>query len=296
VLAQGSAELERLGRLGWRPETLGPIVDGVRFVNDRVEVGYTEAGLRTLGLDGGEGYWFDHRAQEVIHALASVTRVTSVWDVGAGTGSMSTRLARAGNDVVAVEPLAEGAKAIARQGCGTVFCGSLEGLRLPSGCLRVVGLFDVIEHIRDPRPLMIEVHRVLEPGGIVALTVPALQALWSEADEVAGHYRRYDQKDLDAFMQACGFDRAMSRYLFASLVVPAAVSRAAPYRLGRRRRPDEATDAIARQLAPGRIIDRALRGVLRVERVAARRVRFPFGLTVMGLYRRDTTPIEEIRR
>jgi len=288
--------LERLGRLGWRPETLGPLVDGVRFVTDRIEVEYTEVGLRTLGLDGGKGYWFDHRAQEVIHALASVTRVTSVWDVGAGTGSMSTRLARAGKDVVAVEPLAEGAKAIARQGCGAVFCGSLEGIRLPSGCLRVVGLFDVIEHIRDPRPLMMEVHRVLEPGGIVALTVPALQALWSEADEVAGHYRRYGQKDLDAFMKTCGFDRAMSRYLFASLVVPAAMSRAAPYRLGRRRRADEATNAIARQLTPGRIIDRTMRGVLHVERIAARRVRLPFGLSVMGLYRRDTTAIEEIRR
>jgi 2-polyprenyl-3-methyl-5-hydroxy-6-metoxy-1,4-benzoquinol methylase len=288
--------LERLGRLGWRPETLGPLVNGVRFVNDRIDVEYTEAGLRTLGLDGGKGYWFDHRAEEVIHALASVTRVTSVWDVGAGTGSMSTRLARAGKDVVAVEPLAEGAKAIARQGCGAVFCGSLEGLGLPSGCLRVVGLFDVIEHIRDPRPLMIEVHRVLEPAGIVAVTVPALQALWSEADEVAGHYRRYGQKDLDAFMKACGFDRAMSQYLFASLVVPAAVSRAAPYRLGRRRRADQATSAIARQLAPGPIIDRAMRGVLHAERVAARRVRFPFGLSLMGIFRRDASSIEELGR
>lgn len=288
--------MERLGRLGWRPETLGPLVNGVRFVNDRIDVEYTEAGLRTLGLDGGKGYWFDHRAEEVIHALASVTRVTSVWDVGAGTGSMSTRLARAGKDVVAVEPLAEGAKAIARQGCGAVFCGSLEGLGLPSGCLRVVGLFDVIEHIRDPRPLMIEVHRVLEPAGIVAVTVPALQALWSEADEVAGHYRRYGQKDLDAFMKACGFDRAMSQYLFASLVVPAAVSRAAPYRLGRRRRADQATSAIARQLAPGPIIDRAMRGVLHAERVAARRVRFPFGLSLMGIFRRDASSIEELGR
>jgi SAM-dependent methyltransferase len=296
VLTKGSAELERLGRLGWRPETLGPLVDGVRFVNDRVDVEYTEVGLRTLGLDGGKGYWFDHRAEEVIQALASVTRMTSVWDVGAGTGSMSTRLARAGKDVVAVEPLAEGAKAIARQGCGAVFCGSLEQLGLPSGCLRVVGLFDVIEHIRDPRPLMMEVHRVLEPGGIVALTVPALQALWSEADEVAGHHRRYGQKDLDAFMKAYGFDRAMSRYLFASLVVPAAMSRAAPYRLGRRRRADEATSAIARQLAPGRIIDRAMRGVLHLERLAARRVRFPFGLSVMGIYRRDTTSIGKLGR
>ncbi len=296
MLTKDSAELERLGRLGWRPEVLGPLVDGVRFVNDRIEVEYTEVGLKTLGLDGGKGYWFDHRAQEVIHALASATREKSVWDVGAGTGSMSTRLARAGKDVVAVEPLAEGAKAIARQGCGAVFCGSLERLRLPTGSLRIVGLFDVIEHIRDPRILMMEVHRVLEPGGIVALTVPAMQALWSEADEVAGHYRRYGQKDLDAFMKACGFDRVMSRYLFASLFVPAVVSRAAPYRLGRRRRADEATNAIARQLTPGHIVDRAMRGVLQVERFAARRFRFPFGLSVMGIYRRDTTSIGGLRQ
>jgi SAM-dependent methyltransferase len=162
--------------------------------------------------------------------------------------------------------------------------------------LRVVGLFDVIEHMRDPRPLMMEVHRVLEPAGVIALTVPALQALWSEADEVAGHYRRYGQKDLDAFMKACGFDRAMSRYLFASLLVPAAVNRAAPYRLGRRHRAEDTMNAIARQLTPGRIIDRAMRGVLHAERLAARWVRLPFGLSVMGMYRRGTTSIGDLGR
>src|SRR3954451_18439721 len=86
-----SSELERLARLGWRPEMLGPFLDGVRFVGERIEVDYPAGGLRALGLDGGEGYWFDPRAHEVVHALTTVTRVRTVWDVGAGTGSMSTR-------------------------------------------------------------------------------------------------------------------------------------------------------------------------------------------------------------
>jgi 2-polyprenyl-3-methyl-5-hydroxy-6-metoxy-1,4-benzoquinol methylase len=282
-----SSELERLARLGWRPDTLGPLVDGVRFVSERIEVDYPEVGLRALGLDGGKSYWFDHRAHEVIHALGTVTRVRTVWDVGAGTGSMSTRLARAGHDVVAVEPLPEGARAIARQGCSAVFCASLEQLRLPSGCLRVIGLFDVLEHIPNPRHLMIEIHRVLEPGGVLVLTVPALQALWSDDDEAAGHHRRYRQKELDEFIDSCGFDRAMSRYLFATLVVPAAVMRAVPYRFGRRRTTNEVIAATSKQLSPGRVVDRVIRGVLQAERFTAKRIRLPVGLSLFGIYRRS---------
>jgi SAM-dependent methyltransferase len=281
-----SPELDRLLELGWDADSVGALIDGVRFAGRRIDVDYPDGGLEALGLDGGSSYWFDHRAHEVVDSLRQTTGVRSIWDIGAGTGSMAKRLADAGYDVVAVEPLPDGARAIARLGGNAVFCGSLEQLQLPDASLGAIGLFDVIEHIGDPDPLIREARRVLEPGGVVAITVPALQSLWSDEDEAAGHHRRYRRDVLDGFMSGHGFERATSRYIFACLVLPAAVLRAIPYRLGRRRTADEVIAHDESQLAPSASVDRIMRSVLQLERTAATRVRLPVGLSLIGIYRR----------
>ena len=71
--AGGSPELVRLALLGWDAVAARPIVDGVRFIGDPIEVHYPDGGLAALGLDGGTSYWFDHRAQAVVDALMSIS-------------------------------------------------------------------------------------------------------------------------------------------------------------------------------------------------------------------------------
>ena len=285
--ASSSPELVRLARLGWNATTTGPIVEGVRYIGDQIEVQYPDGGLAALGLDGGTGYWFDHRAQAVIDALMSASDARSIWDIGAGTGSMSRRLVQAAYDVVAVEPIPEGAQAIAKQGVEAVFCSSLSQLGLPDSSLRIVGLFDVVEHIEDPAELLAEVHRVLQPAGVAVLTVPAFPVLWSDEDEIAGHKRRYRRLDLDRFVTSLGFSKVSSQYLFASLLIPAVLIRVVPYKLGRHRTQEASLAAAANQLAPSPMVDRAIRGLLNVESAISNRIRLPFGTSVMGVYRRS---------
>jgi SAM-dependent methyltransferase len=283
--ARGCSELQRLAALGWSADTMPTTPDGVRIAGEPIEINYPEYGLTALGLDGGRGYWFDHRARAVIDALRASTSARSIWDVGAGAGSMSVRLAEAGFDVVSVEPQAMGAAAIAQQHCSAVFCGSLEALALPAHSIRIVGMFDVIEHLDDPRSLMREAARVLEPSAVVVVTVPALPIVWSNTDDVAGHQRRYTRRSLDAFMDACGLTRVTSVYLFASLVPPAIALRTIPYKLGRRKTPDEVMAATARRLKPSPRVDALAARVLRAESAVARRVPLPVGLSVLGVYR-----------
>jgi len=278
-------ELHRLAALGWSATAMQTLPDGVHVVGEQVAVNYPEGGLAALGLDGGSGYWFDHRARAVVDVLRASTPARSIWDVGAGAGSMSLRFAKAGYDVTSVEPLPEGAAAIAEKQCSTVFCGSLEGLELPSHSIQIIGLFDVIEHLDDPRAMMEEVRRVLEPSGVVVLTVPAFTALWSNTDDVAGHQRRYTKKTLDAFMASSGLEHVSSQYLFASLVPAAVMFRTIPYRLGRRRTREEVLAATSRRLAPNSAIDAIAGTILRAERAVAKVVPLPFGLSVLGAYR-----------
>jgi len=283
-VARVSGSLDSLMQTGWTP----PAEDGsgVRTctASDGSQISYPEGGLDVLGLDGGQGFWFDHRFEAVLELLRE-RGVSSLWDIGAGTGSMAVRLAQAGLDVVAVEPLKGGAEASARQGL-TSFCGTLQDLQLPDGALPAIGMFDVLEHLEHPGELLKEAHRVLQPDGILVITVPALQWLWGDEDDVAGHYRRYRRPGLNGAASAADFLPLTSHYLFASLVPVAALTRALPYSLGRRKSEAEVLGKMKRQLNTPASVDRALRWVVRTERAVSRKLPLPAGLSIAATFRR----------
>ena len=163
---------------------------------------------------------------------------------------------------------------------------------MPSDSIPIIGMFDVIEHLDDPGILVGEACRVLEPSGVLVVTVPALSWLWSESDNNAGHQRRYTRRSLDAFMVTAGFERVMSAYLFVSLVVPAALLRSVPYRLDAGVRRPRSRQRPRSSLHRARVsTDRG--AVLAGERAIARRVPLPVGprhrrLPSTGSLRRGT--------
>lgn len=279
-----TGSLDRLINAGW----ISPPEDdsGVRHCTgpDGSHVSYPEGGLDVLGLDGGHGFWFDHRF-EAVRDLLTKGRVTDLWDIGSGTGSMAIRLAQAGIDVVAVEPLKLGAQASARHGI-TSFCGTLEDLQLPDGCLPSIGMFDVLEHLEHPEQLLKEAHRVLQPDGILIVTVPALKWLWGDEDDVAGHYRRYRKASLNATAGAAEFRSLASHYLFASLVPAAGLLRALPYSLGRRKSSVDVLANMKRQLNTPASVDRGMRWLLRAERSVSETIPLPVGLSIVAAFRR----------
>ncbi|CAN5522870.1 class I SAM-dependent methyltransferase [soil metagenome] len=277
-----SAELHRLAALGWdAPE---PATDGVRYLvsPNGSAVSYPEEGFEVLGLEGGAGFWFDHRADAVRHQ-AELLGISSMWEVGAGTGAMAQRLRSTVRDVVTVEPLRSGARASAALGM-TSLCGTLEDVRLPDQSIEAVGAFDVLEHVEDPASLIDEIHRILRPGGAVMATVPAFQSLWGDEDDVAGHYRRYTRSLLDRSFATSRFRRVRSQYLFASLVPLAGVLRALPYRLGRRSSNAAVLERMRRQLTVKPSAERLARAALATESAISRVVPLPFGLSVLGVY------------
>jgi 2-polyprenyl-3-methyl-5-hydroxy-6-metoxy-1,4-benzoquinol methylase len=64
---------------------------------------------------------------------------------------------------------------------------------------------DVIEHIDDDHQAVRELGRLLNPGGRVIISVPALPDLYSEFDAVQGHRRRYTAQSLRACLEGAGF-------------------------------------------------------------------------------------------
>jgi len=95
-----------------------------------------------------------------------------------------------------------------------------------------VGLFDVVEHIRDDFGFLTGINRLVMPGGRVYVTVPAYAWLWSGEDILAGHARRYTVPRLLHLLEHAGYTVEFATYLFGFLPVPLFFRRTIPYRLG----------------------------------------------------------------
>jgi SAM-dependent methyltransferase len=81
-----------------------------------------------------------------------------------------------------------------------------DGYALPykSGSFDLICLFDAIEHTEDDLAVMVEIERVLAPGGHLFVSVPAYQMLFANNDRVARHYRRYRRGRLDDLFGRAG--------------------------------------------------------------------------------------------
>ena len=104
-------------------------------------------------------------------------------DCGAGTGIFADEM-RAVCKVMAVDDFEESLKLLA------------------DGSVDVLTALDVIEHVQDDRASVNEFLRVLRPGGIAVITVPALMSLWSDWDLTLRHFRRYDARTLRKIIPA----------------------------------------------------------------------------------------------
>jgi SAM-dependent methyltransferase len=172
-----------------------------------------------------QSWWYKGRALAIRAMLARarvVTPLGSVLDFGAGFGGMYAELARLSPQVDAFEP-EEGARTVAaRQGYVTTYTTAGEALAKQYS---LIGLFDVIEHIEDDTGFLLSLHTALTPDGLLAITVPAFQFLWSEHDVVHQHFRRYSKRALSELLARAGYEIVILSYWDTLLFLPAALTR-----------------------------------------------------------------------
>ena len=101
--------------------------------------------------------------------------------------------------------------------------GDASALPFRDGQFDGVGLFDVLEHLPDPCSSLMEVSRVIRPGGALAVTVPAFRWLWSPHDDLVGHLRRYEASELEAILEDSGFKVLWMGAFYRFLLIPALV-------------------------------------------------------------------------
>lgn len=230
-----------------------------------------------------ESFWFAHRNACIAAALGRYRIDGPMLDVGGGNGAVGLALQKHGLDTVLLEPGPEGALNACRRGLRSVVNATLEDARFADGTFAAAGAFDVVEHIADDEPILREVHRVLRPGGVLCVTVPAYRWLWSSEDDFAGHHRRYTLPRLTKVLERCGFKVAFQTYFFAPLTVPVFLLRSIPHRL--HRRSDSAiADNATKQHMPSPAVRRVMDSLLAPEVLRIKRGRaIPFGTSCLAV-------------
>lgn len=162
-----------------------------------------------------------------------------------------------------------------------------EGARLPfqDDCYGLALALDVIEHHPQPEEMLREMFRVLRPGGVAVVTVPAFEWMWSHHDHVLGHYRRYTAPRLRAEVARAGFELERVSYFHSWLLPPAWLFRKLK---GLIAKGDTADDFAM----PGPL-DRLFSKAASAERSVLARRDLPFGLSVLAVIRK---PGDEARR
>jgi SAM-dependent methyltransferase len=147
-------------------------------------------------------HWFYAGKRAIVrHWISRYRRLTSddvLVDGGMGTGTWLLSMARECR-IIGLDDYEESlriAKPLVEAAGGRAIKTGLGRVDLPDGAASVVTLLDVLEHLDDDAGALREMARLTKPGGLIVITVPALQILWSDWDEVLHHRRRYSRRQL----------------------------------------------------------------------------------------------------
>jgi SAM-dependent methyltransferase len=147
-----------------------------------------------------------------------------ILDAGCGTGWNLQDLSAFGDTYgVDLSPLAV---ITTRRRGGRVAQGNLLGLPYASSSFDVVTSFDVLYHawVEDDARAVRELARVLKPGGLMLVKVPALKILWGAHDEAVHSRHRYTRGELEQLLQGAGLELVRSTYA-NSLLFPVLLTR-----------------------------------------------------------------------
>lgn len=129
---------------------------------------------------------------------------------------------------------------------------------------------DVLEHLPNDREAAAKLAQMLKPGGLLCVSVPALQWLFGYHDEELGHYRRYNRAQITSVLAP--YTRVECCRYFGCALIPIAL-----WYSGLTRKPYPVRESTGDSFRA-----RILNAFLRLEQ----RIAFPSGTSVLVLARR----------
>jgi ubiquinone/menaquinone biosynthesis C-methylase UbiE len=207
----------------------------------------------------------------------------SVLDFGCGSGLTVADLSEAGHASQGVDFSEEAIAFGAKKGITGLQVVRDEQLPFADETFDAVTCMDVLEHLQDEQPALSEMRRVLKPGGVLVIMVPAYEFLWGAQDEVAHHYRRYTLGRLIEVVRHDALVPIVRRTYFNTFLFPlVAFVRMGSWLLALRARRESDFDL------NNPFINVLLGCIFSLERFFLRFINLPFGVSILLIARKKT--------
>ena len=171
---------------------------------------YNARGLQ-VGMQS-QSTWMRELIQDRVSKLTELNGGPGrLLDVGAGTGLFIEASLSIGWSATGVDTSAAAVAIAKRITRADVIRGGIEDVK--AGGFDAVTLWDVLEHLPDPRSSLLKVRELLRPGGLVAISLPNVGGLkarilgtrWRYFQREVGHISHFSAKTLTAILRQAGF-------------------------------------------------------------------------------------------
>ena len=185
--------------------------------------GWTDELTKLHEETGGSNHFIDVASRR--HACAEVQRCIShpgstVLEIGCSSGFLLRHLVRllSGHRIVGADYTRETLELLGRQLPDVPLIQfDLTRCPLPADFADVVVLLNVLEHIKDHEAALMQLFRIVRPGGAVIIEVPAGPLLFDVYDRVLMHFRRYSMGELTMIIEKQGLTIERRSHLGAFL-------------------------------------------------------------------------------
>lgn len=213
---------------GWSPT----VKEGIPLYCPEIaeNAGFKEGHFAQLAAVEEDNFWFQARNKLIVWSLGHYfPQFKSFLEIGCGTGFVLSGIMQAypAREYKGSELFVKGlSHAMAKKTAARAEFLQMDARNIPYiDEFDCIGAFDVLEHIEEDGQVLSQIYQALKPGGMLLLTVPQHQWLWSQTDVEACHVRRYSKKNLHLRLNQAGFEMIRSSSFVFFLLPLMVVSR-----------------------------------------------------------------------
>lgn len=231
----------------------------------------------------GKDYWWLAGKYDIIADLISryINKPSSerrkILDFGCGPGHIADYLTPYG-ELYGLDFSEDAIRLAKDRGYTNLLVSQGERTPYSDGTFDAIIAIDVLEHIEKDTDAMIEMRRILKPGGQIFFSLPAYKFLWGYHDTMYGHFRRYTVKEISKKFIASGFDVPQVSYVEPIFIFPLFFLRKIKDKLKMRK--DDFSI-----LPPW--LNNLLRKMIGSEKYILRFGNIPFGVSIVGVVNKN---------